>query len=119
MKTFKFYLKENNFNIKNPEVGFYPLSDISQLSPGDLVRIPDGLGKIDKIINSKIDDGVKLHITIVYPIHKNVQKGERYEYRFQDITVLGQKMSGRKIKKTLGQILDKDQRKTGEKTTIF
>ena len=46
----------SEFKKIEPDQYFYPLSDISQLSPGDLVRIPDGLGKIDKIINSKIDD---------------------------------------------------------------
>ncbi len=52
MKTFKTFIRED----KVPDhIGWYPIRQIQDLTIGQRIRSPDGLGEILKIITSKFD----------------------------------------------------------------
>ena len=114
MKSFKHYMKEDKLPTY---VGWFPISNIDDLEVGGLVRIPDGLGKVQKIIKTKVGQD-KIHIEILHPIHDDVKKGDSYEYVFDEITILGQKLDRKIIKKSLGQILDSRLRKSSKGNEI-
>ena len=52
MKTFKTFIRED----KVPDhIGWYPIRQIQDLTIGQRIRSPDGLGEIFEIITSKFD----------------------------------------------------------------
>ena len=51
MRSFKTFIKENHLP---DHIGWYPVRQIQDLSIGQKIRSPDGLGEILKIINFPI-----------------------------------------------------------------
>ena len=107
MRSFKTFIKENHLP---DHIGWYPVRQIQDLSIGQKIRSPDGLGEILKIITSKFDKD-RIQVKILYSIHPDVDKGKIYQYDFDELTILGQKLPRKEVKKTLDQILDSELRR--------
>ena len=63
MRSFKTFIKENH---PPDHIGWYPVRQIQDLSIGQKIRSPDGLGEILKIITSKFDDKDRIQVKILY-----------------------------------------------------
>jgi len=114
MRSFKTFIKENH---PPDHIGWYPVRQIQDLSIGQKIRSPDGLGEILKIITSNFDKH-RIQVKILYSIHPDVDKGKIYQYDFDELTVLGQKLPRKEVKKTLDQILDSELRRRRNDVTI-
>ena len=114
MKSFKTFIRED----KVPDhIGWYPIRQIQDLTIGQRIRSPDGLGEILKIITSKFDKD-RIQVRILHPIHPDVDKGKIYQYDFDELTMLGQKLPRKEVKKTLNQVLDSELRRRRNDVTI-
>ena len=76
MKELRYYLTQGDT--------WYPVKGDHNFNVGDIVRTPDGLTKIVSIAT----DGSSFIGEIITPIHDDVEKGEQYEYRHYETTVL-------------------------------
>lgn len=95
MKTFEKFREDN----------WYPIRDEQELEIGDFVRTPDGLVKVVQVL----DQRAKFYGEIVTPIHKDVIKGETYEYDTNEVQVLAKRQNKNKVSmKSLMSIDDLD-----------
>lgn len=83
MKTYKQMLEDT----------WYPIRAEEELEVGDKVRTPDGLVKVVSIL---VDTG-RFYGEIITPTHKNILKGETYEYITKETQVLAKKLNKRKV----------------------
>ena len=90
---------------------WFPVDNNHKFEVGDEVRTPDGLVKVIKVF----DGYKKFYGEIIFPIHDDVSKGEKYEYGSTETTILARVKDTRRIpvkdsktKKKKGKEMDKD-----------
>lgn len=72
---------------------WYPIRKETELEVNDYVRTPDGLVKVVKVN----DMFGSFYGEIITPIHKDVVKGETYEYKMGETQVLAKKKNRSKV----------------------
>jgi len=55
---------------------------------------------------------------ILYPLHPDLDQGRIYQYDFNELTMLGQKLPRKEVKKTLNQVLDSELRRKRNGVTV-
>jgi len=83
MKTYKQMLEDT----------WYPIRAEEELEVGDFVRTPDGLVKVVSIL---VSTG-RFYGEIITPTHKDILKGETYEYITKETQVLAKKLNRGKV----------------------